>query len=90
MTKGFPKSNLKISMPPVRKYERYKYVLLNLNNDLKVSLDMMSAGHSIDTSIITQVLDIVVEQLNKEAENGWKLYSWALQPVPHIFLEKEK
>lgn len=75
-------------MPAVVK-RQYKYLLIQLDNDIKVSLDMMAAGHKIDDGVAAQILSIVVEQINQEASNGWKLYSWALHPVPHIFLEKE-
>ena len=82
--KGPPPSGLSSSFI---KYE-YRQVLLELDNDTKVALDMMTAGHKVDDSIFVKILDILIKNVNEHGKNGWKLYSWALHPVPHVLLEK--
>jgi hypothetical protein len=76
------------SSSPKRKFE-YKNIPLVLDTDMKVALDMMTAGHKVDDSVSEKVLQILIGVTNEHGKNGWKLYSWALQPVPYVLLEKE-
>lgn len=70
------------------KYE-YNFIFLEFAADLQDTILAVAQGmEEPNTETWSAILETVQKTANEHGEEGWKLYAWYLQPVPHIVFER--